>query len=225
MDESKNLAVDISLQRAIEGSRSVGSFIGSLTGKAFYKAEDRNTWPGGDDGWNKDIESIRAGITKSIMPSRKINKFSLREINIFNAGYVKRDIINDFGIGINVRPDNTYDHFFPLDTELYKVAKSTPDAIEAALRGEGDNFFLNPKAVAAVMNDANKAEINNIDALIKKLQNAKQALLSAISENNRKADKFVKELKESEVDGVDFKSLANNSDVTLIAEVKDPNAE
>lgn len=94
--------------------------------------------------------------------------------------------------------------------------KSVADAISEALKGEGQNFFLDPKKVVAVINEGNRAEVKNIDALIAVLSKQKQNILTAINENEKKASDIEKQWVDSKVNGVDIKDvMASNGSAIL----------
>jgi hypothetical protein len=205
--ETKN--IDINIQAAIPASRGIGSMVGSLVGQAYHKVESRNTWQGGDQGWDNDNDKIRQGLSTMLIPNRPIKKYMLKDVDIFNACYYSRGAgdSKEVGIAINLHEDGTFDQFFPLNRDIFKLVKSTPDAINDALKGQGDNFFLNPSAVARVINDANRVEVNAVDSLIKALNSIKQNLVTAINENTKKAEKFAKELQETKIETVDFRDI------------------
>jgi len=205
--ETKN--IDINIQAAIPASRGIGSMVGSLVGQAYHKVESRNTWQGGDQGWDNDNDKIRQGLSTMLIPNRPIKKYMLKDVDIFNACYYSRGAgdSKEVGIAINLHEDGTFDQFFPLNRDIFKLVKSTPDAINDALKGQGDNFFLNPSAVARVINDANRVEVSAVDNLIKALNSIKQNLVTAINENQKKAEKFAKELQETKVETVDFRDI------------------
>lgn len=205
--ETKN--IDINIQAAIPASRGIGSMVGSLVGQAYHKVESRNTWQGGDQGWDNDNDKIRQGLSTMLIPNRPIKKYMLKDVDIFNACYYSRGAgdSKEVGIAINLHEDGTFDQFFPLNRDIFKLVKSTPDAINDALKGQGDNFFLNPSAVARVINDANRVEVSAVDNLIKALNSIKQNLVTAINENQKKAEKFAKELQETKIETVDFRDI------------------
>lgn len=205
--ETKN--IDINIQAAIPASRGIGSMVGSLVGQAYHKVESRNTWQGGDQGWDNDNDKIRQGLSTMLIPNRPIKKYMLKDVDIFNACYYSRGAgdSKEVGIAINLHEDGTFDQFFPLNRDIFKLVKSTPDAINDALKGQGDNFFLNPSAVARVINDANRVEVSAVDNLMKALNSIKQNLVTAINENQKKAEKFAKELQETKVETVDFRDI------------------
>lgn len=218
MEKGKN--IDINIQAAIPTSRGIGSMVGSLVGQAYNKVETKNTWPGGDQGWDADQQKVRDGISSMLMTNRKIMKYSLRDVDIFNACYHNLPMEGGIGIAINLRPDGSYDYFFPLDKDMYNLVKSTPDAIENALKGEGENFFLNPIQVAKVLNDANQVQINAAKALIKILNDSVQSLITVQRENVAKAQKFEKELNDTKVETINFKDLLRSNEVSAMVEIK-----
>ena len=215
--ETKN--IDINIQAAIPGSRGIGSMVGSLVGQAYHKVESRNTWQGGNEGWDADNEKVRSGLSTMLLPNRAIKKYMLKDVDIANACYHQRPVTGEVGIAINLRPDGTFDQFFPLNKDVFNLVKGTPEAIADALKGEGENFFLNPMAVATVINDANKSELNAVQALKKILNSIEQNLVTAINENTKKAQKFAKELQETKVETIDFRDILKG-EVGAMVEVK-----
>lgn len=216
----ENKTIDINIQTAIPQSRGIGSMVGSLVGQAYHKVEARNTWQGGDEGWNNDVEKVRSGLSKQLLPSRKINKYMLKDVDIRNASYYKRPVTDEVGIAINLDPaTGSFDQFFPLSKDVFKLVKGTPEAIEDALKGEGDNFFLNPAAVCAVINEANNGELKAVRALKEALGKIEQNLIGAINDNTKKAQQFAKELAETKIETVDFREILKG-EVGAMVEVK-----
>jgi hypothetical protein len=81
------------------------------------------------------------------------------------------------------------------------------DAISDALKDEGQNFFLEPSKVVAVINEGNRAEVKNVDALISILSKIKQNIITTINENEKKAADIEKEWATSKINGVDIKDV------------------
>jgi hypothetical protein len=209
--------IDINIAAAIPTSRGIGSQLGSLVGQPYYKVDSRNTWQGGDEGWNADNEKARLGTFNGLLPNRKINKYRVEEHDIFGAQYYKQPITGEIGIVVNLNPqDGTYDMFFPLAKDSLKIGRGAAEAIAAALKGEGENFFLNPQVVVNVVNEANRAEVNNIDAFISVLNKIKQNLLTTISQNDKLASNAIKERNDSKIDDIDLQGvLKGNGSATI----------
>lgn len=220
----ENKTIDINIQTAIPQSRGIGSIVGSLVGQAYHTVESRNTWQGGDQGWDADNEKVRNGLSTTLLPNRPIKKFMLKDVDIFGAQYYTRPITGEVGIAINLRPDGTFDQFFPLNKDVFKLVKGTPEAVNDALHGEGENFFLNPAAVAVVINDANKSELAAVKALKEALGKIEQNLIGAINDNNKKAQQFAKEMAETKIETVDFRDIIKG-DVGAMVEVKSTTTE
>lgn len=213
--ESKQ--IDINIAAAIPTTRGLGSEFGSLLGQPYYKVDARNCWQGGDEGWDADNDKARTGAFTGLLPNRKINKYRLEEHDIASAQYYKQPLTGEVGIAINLNPEEgTYDMFFPLTKDSLKIGHGAAEAVAAALRGEGQNFFLNAQVVSNIVNDANRAEVNNIDAFITILNKIKQNLLTTISQNEKMATNATKERINSKVDNVDIKSvLKGNTSATI----------
>ena len=212
--------IDINIQAAIPTSRGIGSMVGSLVGQSYNKVETKNMWPGGDQGWDADCQKVRDGLSTMFMLNRKPIKYTLKDIDIFNACYHNLPLNGGVGIAINLRSDGTYDYFFPLDKDIYKLVKSTPEAINEALKGEGENFFLNPVSVADFLNKANQQNINALKALGKTINDMIQTLVTTSKENTAKAQRFAKELADSKVETINFKELLRNNEVSAMVKVK-----
>lgn len=209
--EQKEINVNI-----VAGSRQTASIIGALLGKAYAKVEARTCWQGGDEGFEKDKAAANTPGSASLITNRSPKKYMLKTQDILSAQFYTNKLTNQSGIVINLRPDGTYDMFFPLDGSNPVVTqKPIADAISDALREEGDNFFLDPTKVAAVVNEANKAEVKNIDNLISALSRMKQNIQGTINENEKKAADIEKEWKDSKVNDIDLKSVIASPTTTL----------
>lgn len=214
---SNEKTVDININTVVPGVRQTASLIGALLGKAYATVEGRDTWQGGKEGFEHDKAAALSAGSAGLITNRSPRKFMLKTQDILAAQFYVQPLTNQAGIVINLRPDGSYDMFFPLDGTNPMVAeKSVADAISEALKGEGQNFFLDPKKVVAVINEGNRAEVKNIDALISVLSKQKQNILTAINENEKKASDIEKQWVDSKVNGVDIKDvMASNGSAIL----------
>ena len=96
--ETKN--IDINIQAAIPASRGIGSMVGSLVGQAYHKVESRNTWQGGDQGWDNDNEKVRQGVSTMLIPNRPIKKYMLKWRHV-HPSFTGEDLIE---IGVEPGP-------------------------------------------------------------------------------------------------------------------------
>lgn len=205
---NKNNTVDININAVVPGSRQTASFIGALLGKAYAKVEGRDCWQGGKEGFeNSKAKAVAAG-SAGLITNRSPRKFMLKTQDIIGAQFFVQPLTNQAGIVINLRQDGSYDMFFPLDgTNPVVAEKSMADAISDALKGNGQNFFLEPSKVVAVINEGNRAEVKNIDNLITALSKMKQNIVTTINENEKKAADIEKEWATSKMNGVDIKDV------------------
>ena len=216
-----NKQIDVNIQNVIPSTRQAASFIGALLGKAYSEVECKEIWAGGKDGFEKDKKAAATPGVAMLITNRSPKKYTLRTKDIVGAQFhmVGFGENQQVGVAINLRPDNTYDLFFPLNggNNPVIVQKAMSDAISDALHGEGDNFFLDAEKVAVVINDANKAEVKNIENLIAALTKMKQNIQGAIIENEKKAAEIGKQWIDSKIDGVDIKDiLAGNNAPSVI---------
>jgi hypothetical protein len=200
----------------VAGVRQSASLIGALLGKAYSTVESKTIWQGGQEGFERDKAAANATNSAMLITNRSPKKYSLKTQDIISAQFYVQPITGQQGIVINLRQDGKYDMFFPLDGHNpIAVEKPVADAISDALKGEGENFFLDPKTVAAVINEANKAEIKNIETLITSLSKMKQNLQGAVVENEKKAAEIEKQWIDSKVNGIDIKTVMNSGTATL----------
>jgi len=200
----------------VAGVRQSASLIGALLGKAYSTVESKTIWQGGQEGFERDKAAANATNSAMLITNRSPKKYSLKTQDIISAQFYVQPITGQQGIVINLRQDGNYDMFFPLDGHNpVAVEKPVADAISDALKGEGENFFLDPKTVAAVINEANKAEIKNIETLITSLSKMKQNLQGAVVENDKKAAEIEKQWIDSKVNGIDIKTVMNSGTATL----------
>lgn len=200
----------------VAGVRQSASLIGALLGKAYSTVESKTIWQGGQEGFEHDKAAANATNSAMLITNRSPKKYSLKTQDILSAQFYAQPITGQQGIVINLRQDGSYDMFFPLDGHNpIVVEKPVADAISDALKGEGENFFLDPKTVAAVINEANKAEIKNIETLITSLSKMKQNLQGAVVENEKKAAEIEKQWIDSKVNGIDIKTVMNSGTATL----------
>ena len=202
--------ININLDAIIPSSRGIGSSIGSLLGQPYFEVEARTCWPGGHEKWDADLEKVKLGQCTMLMPNRKINRIRLSKHEIRSAQYYK-NISGDVGIVINLEADGTYKMFFPLTQDAIKMGRGAVEAITAALKNQGDNFFLNGSVTANIVNEANKSELNNVRQLREILNKVEQQIISAIADNEKLAIESKKEIESTRVTDVDLKSVINGN--------------
>jgi len=209
--------IDVNIASVIPGTRQAASFIGGMLGKAYTTVESRDCWQGGAEGFENDKKAAATPGIAKLITNRSPKKYTLRTQDIISAQFHRMGITGQTGIAINLREDDTCDLFFPLDGSNPVVTeKPLGDAISAALRGEGENFFLDAEKVAAIVNQANEAEVKNIDTLISALSKMKQNIQGTIIENEKKAAEISKQWIDSKLEGISFKDVLNGSETSVL---------
>ena len=206
-----NKEVEINLNEVIANTRQSASIIGSLLGKTFGKVECQPTWPGGKDKFDeaKDL----AAKSNCIMLTQSPKRYTVRLIDIKGANYITEGLgdTQRVCIALNMKENGESDFKFPLNgVNPIVTEKSMRDAINDALRGTGKNFFVAIDETVAVLNDANKSTLSEIDALIKTLQGQRQSVETAITENIRKAAEYKRQWSESKIDNLDIKTSGSD---------------
>lgn len=216
----ENKTIDVNISNVIPSTRQAASFVGALLGKAYTEVECKDIWAGGTEGFEKSKKDAQTPGLALLITNRSPRKYTLRTKDILGANFDTVGVgdAKQVGISINSRPDGTRDLFFPLTTGVNPVVTEKPleDAIEDALHAEGDNFFLDAEKVAKVLNDANRAEVKNIDVLIASLNKMKQNIQGAIIENEKKAADMAKQWSDSKMDGVTIKDILGGGATSVI---------
>lgn len=212
-----NKEVEINLNEVIANTRQSASFIGSLLGKTFGKVECQPTWPGGKDKF--DEAKNLAAASNSIMLTQSPKRYTVRLIDIKGVNYVTEGLGDSqhVCIAVNLKDNGESDFKCPLNgTNPIIAEKSMREAINDALRGTGKNFFVAVDETVAVLNDANKSTLSEIDGLIKTLQGQRQSVETAITENLRKAAEYKRQWSESKIENLDIKTDGSNDAIVNV---------
>lgn len=210
--------IDVNIKTVLADNRQAASLIGALIGKAYAKVESRDCWQGGKEGFENDKAKATAPGAAGLILNRSPRKFMLKIQDILGAQMYVQPLTKQVGVVVNLDSSNgSYDMFFPLDGSNPTVAeKPMAEAISDALKGEGQNFFLEPSKVVAVVNEGNRAEVKNIDTLIGALNKMKQNIITTINENEKKAIEIDKEWATSKVNGVDIKDVVASASSAVL---------
>lgn len=215
---SNEKTIDVNIKTVLADNRQAASLIGALIGKAYAKVESRDCWQGGKEGFENDKAKATAPGAAGLILNRSPRKFMLKIQDILGAQMYVQPLTKQVGVVVNLDNSNgSYDMFFPLDGSNPTVAeKPMAEAISDALKGEGQNFFLEPSKVVAVVNEGNRAEVKNIDTLIAALNKMKQNIITTINENEKKAIEIDKEWATSKVNGVDIKDVVASASSAVL---------
>lgn len=211
-------SIDVNIKTVLADNRRAASLVGALIGKAYAKVESRDCWQGGKEGFENDKAKATAPGAAGLITNRSPRKFMLKIQDILGAQMYVQPLTKQVGVVVNLNnSDGSYDMFFPLDgSNPTIVEKPMAEAISDALKGEGQNFFLEPSKVVAVVNEGNRAEVKNIDTLISALNKMKQNIITTINENEKKAAEIEKEWATSKVNGVDIKDVVASASSAVI---------
>ena len=215
---SNEKTIDVNIKTVLADNRQAASLIGALIGKAYAKVESRDCWQGGKEGFENDKAKATAPGAAGLITNRSPRKFMLKIQDILGAQMYVQPLTKQVGVVVNLNnSDGSYDMFFPLDGSNPTIAeKPMAEAISDALKGEGQNFFLEPSKVVAVVNEGNRAEVKNIDTLIGALNKMKQNIITTINENEKKAIEIDKEWATSKVNGVDIKDVVASASSAVL---------
>lgn len=163
------------------------SKIGSNLGTQFYKVDVRMAWAGGQEGFEKDKRSVETGESKGFILNRSPRRFVAKNYLIAGTILTKDPVNDELGIAINPHEDGTCDLFLPVnDATLRTMGKTTAEAIGEAIKGEKDHFFLDPKTLVRILNDAARREIAALEEIITKCQKMIVTIKGDISNNEQK---------------------------------------
>jgi len=163
------------------------SRMGANVGTQIFKVEVRYAWQGGQEGFEKDALAIKSGEKKGFILNRSPRRLIAKNILIAGVCLVQ-DMDGDYCIAINPKEDNTADMLVPINEHtLEVVGKTTQDAISEAIRGEKDHFFLDGKALVAMLNASMKKEVQYLEDLIESCKKMVTTLKGDIAQNEKKA--------------------------------------
>lgn len=174
----------------IQNNRGALSKIGENFGCQFYRPEARQNVLDFD---KKKMEIERDG-NIGLTTNRSTKRFRVigNDVQSMSLG---QDIAGAPVVYINKGLNSEV--VLPISPDLSKVGKVTEDAVSKALRGDKTVIFSDVEALVKTANIANQSELAKIDDLIASLQKEKQSIISAIEENNKKCEVYLRELSDS----------------------------
>lgn len=194
-----NNVIDINVESKISKNCQMISQFGSRLGTQFYKAEGREVWQGGKEGFESDKKAIANGESQAFILNRSPRKFLAKSHRIVGTQIVKDELTGEVVILINPDGKGGYDLCLPITNDLVRVGVVTQEAVAKALKGEDNSFFLNADNLVKILNHANEAEVRNLTELRNRLDKMIQNIQSGIAENKQKAEMANKEWTDSAV--------------------------
>ena len=191
--------IDINVENKISENCQMISQFGSRLGQQFYKAEGREVWQGGKEGFEKEKAAIVNGDSQSFILNRSPRKFLVKAHRIVGTQIVKDELTNEVVILINPDGNGGYDLSLPITNDLIRRGIVTQEAVAKALKGEEDSFFINADNLSKILNHANEAEVRNLTELRNRIDKMIQSIQSGIADNKQKAEAASKEWVDSAI--------------------------
>lgn len=208
--------MDINVESKISKNCQMISQFGSRLGTQFYKAESREVWQGGKEGFENDKKAIANGESQGFILNRSPRKFLVKGHRITGTQITKDEITGEVVILINPDGKGGFDLCLPVNDELIKSGVVTQDAVSKALKPGGENnFFMNADALAKIINRANEAEVRHLTELRSRLDKMIQNIQAGIAENKQKAEAANKEWVDSAIHP-DLSGVMNNTATGVI---------
>ena len=211
----KTIDVNI-IPNVVANNTQLISKVGANVGTQIFKVEVRYAWQGGQEGFEKDKRAIDLGDKKGFILNRSPRRLLAKNILIAGVCLVN-DVDGDVCIAINPKDDGTADMILPInDKTLDVMGKTTSDAIREAIRGEKDHFFLDGKALVAIINASMKKEVQYLEELKENITKMIGILNSDIKTNDRKAQEVADAWSNSALPvNIEMPSGANGSNVHI----------
>ena len=191
--------IDVNVESKISKNCQMISQFGSRLGTQFYKAEGREVWQGGKEGFENDKKAIANGESQAFILNRSPRKFLAKSHRITGTQIEKDEITGDVVVLVNPDGKGGYDLSLPITNDLIRVGIVTQEAVAKALKGDDNSFFLNADNLVKILNHANEAEVRNLTDLRGRIDKMIQNIQAGIAENKQKADLASKEWTDSAI--------------------------
>lgn len=191
--------IDVNVESKISKNCQMISQFGSRLGTQFYKAEGREVWQGGKEGFENDKKAIANGESQAFILNRSPRKFLAKSHRITGTQIEKDEITGDVVVLVNPDGKGGYDLCLPITNDLVRVGIVTQEAVAKALKGDDNSFFLNADNLVKILNHANEAEVRNLTELRGRIDKMIQNIQAGIAENKQKAELANKEWTDSAI--------------------------
>ena len=191
--------IDVNVESKISKNCQMISQFGSRLGTQFYKAEGREVWQGGKEGFENDKKAIANGESQAFILNRSPRKFLAKSHRITGTQIEKDEITGDVVVLVNPDGKGGYDLCLPITNDLIRVGIVTQEAVAKALKGDDNSFFLNADNLVKILNHANEAEVRNLTELRGRIDKMIQNIQAGIAENKQKAELASKEWTDSAI--------------------------
>jgi len=183
----KTIDVNV-IPNIVTGNTQLISKVGANVGSQIFKVEVRLAWPcANKNDFEAEKRKYETGEKKGFILNRSPRRLLAKNILIAGVCLVN-DIDGDICIAINPKDDGTADMLLPINEHSLDImGKMTADAVGEAIKGEKDHFFLDGKALVAILNGAMKKEIQYLEDLKENIGKMITTLKGDINLNEQKA--------------------------------------
>lgn len=169
-------------------NRSVLGKVGMSFGAQYFKPKAKACWP--------NFEAYKVNVTRNndteLCLNRSPRKYDMWASDVYKLEFGK-DATGSDVVYIN-KDDQNSELVLPMSPDLLQAGGVTDDAIKKGLCGDASIFFLDGKKLSSILNNYNTAEKKRVDSMIEQLKKVSNAIDQQIAINNKKADKYYKEL-------------------------------
>lgn len=183
MDTNLNMQV-------LAANRKPISIIGSTLGTAFFQSEARTC----DSNFDKKKLLVEQSGNVDMILNRAPRRYRMTDHDIVSVKY-DTDAVGSPKVILNEGFDCEVS--LPITADLSSVGIVTSDALKKALSGDKSVIFSNAKKLANQLNQLNRDELTRLDNVITDLQKARQSIVQAIQDNDKKANKYEQEILDS----------------------------
>ena len=210
------------IPNVITGNTQLISKVGANVGTQIFKVDVRLAWPCATKGeFEAEKRKYETGEKKGFILNRSPRRLLAKNILIAGVCLVKdptdMDDDNAIAIAINPHEDNTCDLLLPINEHTLDImGKTTAEAVKEAVTGDKDHFFLDGKALVAILNNSMKREIQYLEDHIEVCKKMITTLKGDVNANEQKAQSVADAWNNSALPvGVDMPAGATGTNVHI----------
>lgn len=206
------MVTEVNLNVVANNRKPIG-MVGSNLGGKVFRASAREAWA--------DFEKERIEVANNddieLILNRSPRRYRMTDVDILSAS-IRKDATGASKLFLNEGTDNEI--ALPIGKGMEKFATVSDEAIGAALRGDKSKVFGNPTKLATILNTYNRDEKARLERIIEKCQKMIQQIDSTVSENEKKASVYERELYDS-ASGIEVSRVPGNTIVVESANTED----
>lgn len=185
--------MNYSNQTVIENNRKTFQMMGSTLGTGIFQVESRSC---DADYERRKLEATQGG-NIDLFLNREIKRIRIVSHNVVKVG-IDEDAQGAAYVGIET--DSNKKISLPIAADFSHVGDVTTDALRNAIKGDNNIIFNNPDKLVESVNQINRNEITRLEGVRKNIDAIISSLKNTITENEKKANDYQKQLLESTPD-------------------------